>query len=176
MTPEIVLETERLRLTSWPMDYIDDLVRLHGDPEVSRYLSVAGHPETRQRAEERLRLWADNFATHRMGKLRMTRKSDGAFVGRAGYGLYPPTGEPEIGYALLRENWGKGYAKEAASGLRDWLFRETEHDHFIGFADSRNAASIHVLRSIGMRPTFERQEADGMLCQFHVFTRDDWRG
>ena len=176
MELETVLETERLRLTNWPVAYIDDLVRLHGDPEVSRFLSFSGAPETRQRAEQRLALWADNFATHRMGKLRMTRKADGAFVGRAGFGIYPPTGEPEIGYALLRENWGLGYAKEAAAGLRDWLFRDTGHDHFIGFADVRNAASIHVLQSIGMRPTFVRTEPDGVACQFHVFGREDWRG
>lgn len=175
-TLETVLETERLRLTNWVPEHIDDLYRLHGDPEVSRYLSVSGAPETRAQGEARLKLWADNFATHRMGKLRVTRKTDGAFVGRAGFGIYPPTGEPELGYALLREHWGQGYAKEAAAGLRDWIFRETAWDHFIGFADVRNAASIHVLQAIGMRPTFVRTEADGMVCQFHIFTRDDWYG
>jgi RimJ/RimL family protein N-acetyltransferase len=174
--PEIVLETERLRLTNWLPHHIDDLMALHGDPEVSRYLSVDGRPDSRAQAEARLKLWADNFATHRMGKLRITRRSDGAFVGRAGFGIYPPTGEPELGYALLRQNWGKGYAKEAAAGLRDWIFRETDRSHFIGFADIRNTASIHVLQSIGMRPTVARKEPDGLECQFHVFTRDDWHG
>jgi len=175
MQPETVLETERLRLTNWLPEHIDDLVRLHGDPEVSRYLTADGAPETRQRAEERLALWADNFREHRMGKLRMTRRSDGAFVGRAGFGIYPRTGEPEIGYALLRENWGKGYATEAAAGLRDWFFEQTERDHFIGFADARNAASIRILQAIGMRPTVVRAHA-GVDCQFHLFTREDWHG
>jgi len=174
MQAEIVLETERLTLTNWLPEHLDDLVRLHGDPEVARYLT--GSPETRAQGETRLKLWADNFRTHRMGKLRVTRKSDQAFVGRAGFGIYPRTGEPEIGYALLRENWGRGYAKEAAAGLRDWIFRDTEWDHFIGFADVRNSASIHVLQSIGLRPTEVRTEPDGTIAQFHVFTREDWRG
>ena len=34
MAPETVLETERLRLTNWLPEHLDDLVRLHGDPEV----------------------------------------------------------------------------------------------------------------------------------------------
>ncbi len=38
------------------------------------------------------------------------------------------------------EHWGNGYATEAAAALRDWIFRETDWDHFIGFADVRNAA------------------------------------
>ena len=173
MAPETVLETERLRLTNWLPEHLDDLVRLHGDPEVARFLT--GSPETPEQGEARLKLWADNFSTHRMGKLRVTRLTDGAFVGRAGYGLYPRTQEPELGYALLRENWGRGYAKEAAAGLRDWIFRETDHQYFIGSADVRNAASIHVLQAIGMRPTEIRQEPDGE-AQFHIFTREDWHG
>ena len=173
-TPEIVLETERLRLTNWLPEHLDDVVRLHGHPDVALYLK--GVPETVEQGQARLDTWADNFRTHRMGKLRVTRKDDGVFVGRAGFGIYPPTGEPEIGYAMLRENWGKGYATEAAAGLRDWIFRETAWDHFIGFADVRNAASIHVLQSIGLRPTFVRTEPDGQVCQFHIYTREDWRG
>ncbi|MDR3475312.1 MAG: GNAT family N-acetyltransferase [Devosia sp.] len=176
MSDLTVLETERLVLAGWGPEQVGDLIRLHGDPEITRYLSTHGAPETRQQAEARLARWADEFARHRMGKLRVTRKADGAFVGRAGFGIYPRTGEPELGYALLRENWGLGYAKEAAAGLRDWIFRETDRDQFIGFADVRNAASIHVLQSIGMRPTIIRTEPDGMACQFHVFTREDWHG
>jgi ribosomal-protein-alanine N-acetyltransferase len=175
-TPEIVLETERLRLTNWLPEHIDDVVQLHGNAEVSRYLSPSGAPETRAQGEARLKDWANTFAQHRMGKLRVTRRVDDSFVGRAGYGIYRSTGEPEIGYAMLRENWGQGFATEAAAGLRDWLFRETAWDHFIGFADVANTASVHVLQSIGMRPTFVRREPSGIPCQFHIFTREDWHG
>ena len=173
---DVLLETERLVLTGWRADQLDDLVRLHGDPEVARYLSASGAPWTREQASASLNNWLELFVTHRMGKLRVLRKADGVLVGRAGYGIYAPTGEPEIGYALYREHWGNGFAKEAASGLRDWLFRETQWDHFLGIADVANATSIHVLQSIGMRPTFVRTEPNGVSCQFHVFARDDWRG
>ncbi len=172
--PETVLETERLRLTNWLPTHIGDLLALHGDPEVSRYLSADGQPEDLAQAEERLTLWARNFAEHRMGKLRATDKRTGEFVGRAGFGIYPPTGEPEIGYALLREHWGKGYAVEAASGLRDWIFRETDWDHFIGFADVRNAASLAVLERIGMTRTHTANAPDGLAHHHHVFRRSDW--
>jgi RimJ/RimL family protein N-acetyltransferase len=172
--PVIVLETERLRLTNWLPEHLDDLFRLHADPEVSKYLT--GSPETRSQAEARFARWADEFSTHRLGKLRLTLKADGSFLGRAGFGLYPGTREPELGYALLRERWGKGYAKEAAGGLRDWIFRETAHPHFIGLADVRNTTSIHLLQSIGMRPTGVRNAADGVPCLFHIFTREDWHG
>ena len=166
-----LIETERLVMSGWRMDQLDDLVRLHGTEDIARYLSLSGQPWSREKAEAALVGWIELFETRRLGKLRLTRKSDGAFVGRAGYGIYPPTGEPEIGYALFAEHHGQGYATEAATALRDWIFRDTDAPHFIGFADTRNAPSLAVLRKIGMVPTRVEKEPNGLLCQFHVYER-----
>jgi ribosomal-protein-alanine N-acetyltransferase len=167
-----LFETERLVLSGWRMDQVDDLVRLHGTEDVARYLSNSGLPWTPGQARTALAGWIELFETRRLGKLRLTRKSDGAFIGRAGFGLYPPTGEPEIGYALFSEHHGQGYAKEAAAGLRDWIFRETGASHFLGYADARNAPSLAVLCKIGMVPTHVAPlEAGGHPFQFHIYER-----
>ncbi|KRA55960.1 GNAT family N-acetyltransferase [Devosia sp. Root635] len=166
-----LLETERLVLSGWRMDQVDDLVRLHGTEAIARYLSVDGKPWTREQAETALAGWIALFESRKLGKLRLTRKSDGAFIGRAGYGIYPPTGEPELGYALFGEHHGQGYASEAARALRDWIFRDTDATHFIGFADTRNAPSLAILRKIGMVPTRVEREPGGLLCQFHIYER-----
>lgn len=170
MTDLTLLETERLVLSGWRADQIDDLVKLHGQPEIARYLSADGLPWPHDKAAASLAHWIELFDRCRMGKLRVTRKSDGAFVGRAGYGFYAPTGEPEIGYALFSQFQGQGYATEAAAALRDWIFRDTDWDHFIGFADIRNAPSLAVLRRIGMRET-RTGDYHGTTCQFHVLER-----
>lgn len=166
-----LLETERLVLSGWRMDQIDDLVRLHGTRAVARYLTLSGEPWSEAQARTALAGWIELFETRRLGKLRLTRKSDGAFIGRAGYGIYPPTGEPEIGFALFEDHHGQGYATEAATALRDWIFRDTGASHFIGFADVRNAPSLAVLRKIGMVPTRVETEPNGLRCQFHVYER-----
>ncbi len=176
MTLETVLETERLRLTNWLPENLPDLERLHGDPQVARFLTLSGIPWTSKQCETALHTWMDLFSTSRLGKLRVIRKADGHLVGRAGFGIYPPTGEPELGYALYREHWGHGYALEAASGLRDWIFKSTDHDHFIGLADTRNTASLRILGAIGMTKTHLDQDPNGLFCQFHVFRRADWHG
>ncbi len=168
-----LFETERLVLSGWRMDQLDDLLALHGNPNVSRYLTSSGAPWTREQAKTALRSWIELFETRQLGKLRLTRKSDGKFIGRAGYGIYPRTGEPEIGYALFEEHHGAGYATEAAGGLRDWIFRETSAPHFIGFADTRNAPSLAVLKKIGMEETHVEVEPNGLTCQFHIYRRPD---
>jgi ribosomal-protein-alanine N-acetyltransferase len=166
-----LFETERLVLSGWRREQLPDLVRLHGNPVVAKYLRHHGQPWSIEEMEQALDHWIELFETRRMGKLRVTRKADGVLVGRCGYSIYEPTGEPELGYSLYPEFWGQGYAFEAASGQRDWIFRETAARHFIGMADVRNAASLKVLERIGMTRTEVAPSDEGMLVQFHIMKR-----
>ena len=166
-----LFETERLVLSGWRRGQLPDLVRLHGDPVVAKYLRAHGQPWSMAEMEAALDEWIELFSTRRLGKMRVTRKADGVLVGRCGYGLYGPTGEPELGYSLYPEFWGQGYAFEAASGMRDWIFRETDAPHFIGMADVRNAPSLKVLGRIGMTKTTVEPSDEGMLVQFHIMRR-----
>jgi [ribosomal protein S5]-alanine N-acetyltransferase len=149
MTDLTLLETDRLVLSGWRADQIDDLYRLHGDPAVARYLTGHGQPWSKSVMDTALAHWIDLFERQKMGKLRVTRKADGVLVGRCGFGVYGPDETPEIGYSLYPEFWGNGYIWEAASALRDWYWRDTDRDHFLGMADARNTASLKVLRKLG---------------------------
>lgn len=165
-----LIETERLILSGWSPEDYPDLVRLHGDPVVARYLAVEGRPWTDAEMRDALAHWMDLFASRRLGKLRVRRKADNVLVGRAGYGVHGPSEVPELGYALYPEFWGNGYAYEAASALRDWLFANTAWDHFLGMADTRNLASLKVLRKVGLVDTHQEPEGPRML-QFLIMKR-----
>jgi ribosomal-protein-alanine N-acetyltransferase len=171
MSDLTLLETDRLVLSGWRPDQIEDLYRLHGDPIVARYLKDHGQPWTKEEMDEALAHWIDLFETQRMGKLRVTRKSDGVLVGRCGFGVYGADRVPEIGYSLYPEHWGNGYAFEAASALRDWYFRETDRPFFLGMADVRNESSLKVLRRIGMTETHVDHNEDGHYVQFFIYPR-----
>ena len=170
MTELDLIETDRLILSGWRRDQIGDLIRLHGDPNVALYLAAEGRPWTLEEMDDALEHWIDLFETRRMGKLRVRLKSDGTLVGRAGFGVHGDDEVPEIGYALYPEHWGKGYAFEAASALRDWIWRDTQWDHFLGMADTRNEASRKVLRGIGMVETHTEPDGEREL-QFHILRR-----
>lgn len=167
MSALTLLETDRLVLSGWSPEQVDDLLRLHGDSVVARYLDADGAPWDREKCAARIALWRDTFASQRMGKLRVTRKSDGLLVGRAGFGLHGAQAEPELGYAMFPEHHGNGYATEAARALRDWIFRETDWMYFLGFADVRNAPSLAVLSRIGMVRTHVAS-LDGQTVQVHI--------
>ncbi len=171
MTDLTLLETDRLVLSGWRPDQAADLYRLHGDPQVARYLTATGQPWSKDEMDKALAHWIDLFARQRMGKLRVTRKSDGVLVGRCGFGVYGEDEIPEIGYSLYPEHWGNGYAFEAASALRNWYFRETDRPFFLGMADVRNEPSLKVLRRIGMTETHVGDSEDGHYVQFFIYHR-----
>ncbi|KAJ5546757.1 hypothetical protein N7494_004342 [Penicillium frequentans] len=57
---------------------------------------------------------------------------------------------PDIGYAILPEMNGKGYATEAAKELIEWAKAELGITGVFGFCDARNLHSRRVLEKIGM--------------------------
>ena len=171
MTDLTLLETDRLVLSGWRADQIDDLYRLHGDPVVARYLTTHGKPWTKEQMDAALASWIALFERQKMGKLRVTRKSDGVLVGRCGFGLEGEEEIPEIGYSMFPEFWGNGYAYEAASGLRDWYWRETDRPFFIGMADVRNEPSLKVLRKIGGVYTHIGPNDHDHMCEWYRYDR-----
>jgi len=66
--------------------------------------------------------WAtDSYTSNGFGLWAVDRADDGAFLGDCGPMLQPVDGElvPEIGYHIVRREWGRGYATEAALACRD---------------------------------------------------------
>ncbi|HTJ56105.1 MAG TPA: GNAT family N-acetyltransferase [Devosiaceae bacterium] len=164
----IVLETERMRLGTWDDEAVERLLEMHQNADVQRYLDREQRLWTRDKAAMRVGDWLHESAIHALGKFPIRRRTDGAFIGRAGFSLYD--GEPEIGYSIARPHWRQGYASEIAAGLRDWFFANRKEASFIGFAHVDNVGSLTVLERIGMTPTY-RGMIHGMLHQFYVLGR-----
>ena len=163
-----LLETERLRLEHWTADAVEELLSLHGNADVQRYLDARGETWSREKAARRLGEWQTEWRELGLGKHRLVRRSDGVFVGRAGFSQFGDT--PEIGYSLARNWWGQGYATEIAQALSNWFFATRHEDRFVGFTHTGNLASIAVMRKIGMEPTHVAEIA-GMPHQFLIQRR-----
>lgn len=63
----------------------------------------------------------------------------------------PPHGFscPDIGYSFVPEEWGKGYAPEAAIALMEYARRELNVKEVFGFCEPDNKSSRRVLEKIG---------------------------
>jgi ribosomal-protein-alanine N-acetyltransferase len=141
------LATARLRAAKLSPADREDLVALHLDPEVSRYLGGVRSAEATDRyIETGLKHWDD----HGVG-LWTLRGLDGAFVGRAALRYVHLEGDQEfeIAYALARNAWGLGLATEISAALVDLWKRRFDQPALVGVVIKGNAGSENVLRKSG---------------------------
>ena len=89
------------------------------------------------------------------GMWAVEERGTGAFIGRVG--LHFPEGWPdrEIGWALARPYWGKGFAFEAARAALAHAFDTLGWERAISLIDPANRRSIRLAERLGER--FERE-------------------
>ncbi len=158
--------TARLKAEKLAAKDLDDLVRLHLDPEVSRYLGGARSPDiTAAYVDTNLRHWND----HGFG-LWVLRTHDGRFAGRAGLRYIELEGarKLEIAYTLARDAWGQGLATEIAGALVDLWTIELTEPCLIGVVSKGHAASERVLLKTGFS---HRRDALFHAVEVGVFRR-----
>jgi RimJ/RimL family protein N-acetyltransferase len=168
----IELETERLRLRMWRRDDFETYARMCADPEVMRYLG--GKTFNRLEAWRHMAYIVGHWQLLGFGHWAVEEKSSGQLIGRIG--LLHPEGWPgfEIGWTLVRECWGKGYATEAARRVLRHAFVDMGRDHVISLIHPDNRASIRVAERLG--ETVEgRTELLGNQVLVYGLGRDAWR-
>jgi RimJ/RimL family protein N-acetyltransferase len=148
MSSTFSLETERLRLRPVTADDVDDLLALHGDPLVARFMGV----RDRRWYERRLEASTEEWAQRGHGLTAILAREDGRFLGRTGFKYWPQFDETELGWVLRPQARGQGFATEAAEAMLRWGFERFRPPYFTAMIRPDNAASIAVAERLGMHP------------------------
>jgi RimJ/RimL family protein N-acetyltransferase len=140
------LETERLVLRPPCRDDFDAWAALMADAEHVRFIGGAQPPEIAWRA---LMAMVGMWASEGFAMFSVIEKSTGRWVGRVG--PYAPLGWPgtEVGWTLVREACGRGYAVEAATATIDWAIDHLRWTRIIHTISSGNEASKSVATRLG---------------------------
>jgi [ribosomal protein S5]-alanine N-acetyltransferase len=151
----IDIETRRLRLARWRHSDFGSLWPIARDPEVMRFIT-GGEMWSDAQIGEFIRRQMRHAARRGFCLWRITRRHDGKMIGLCGLQPVELEGrrEVEIGWWLARHSWRRGIATEAARAGMRFAFAKAGLRRVIAIAIGENAASLHVMRKIGMR--FER--------------------
>jgi RimJ/RimL family protein N-acetyltransferase len=170
-----VIETERLLLRKPRVEDAADLAVAYADPEVVRFMGD-GSTATLAEVEEGIEQWLERWQSWGLSLFSLERREDGRVLGRAGFLLWDPEtwevggDETELGWLLVREHWGQGYATEAALALRDWAFEQRGLSRLISLINPANVRSIGVAERLGER--YERDvEVGGKLGRLYSIER-----
>ncbi len=89
----------------------------------------------------------------------IAHKSDGAAIGSMGFLQMPDeTGTVEIGYGLIPDYRGYGYATEAAKALVEWALAQPGVRRVVAECNRDNTASVRVLEKLGMHRLSDEDE------------------
>ena len=171
---EIIIETERLILRKYTRDDVDGLLEILSDPETMRH-----YPSVYDRAgAERWLDWCfESYQRSGFGLWAIELKKSGEFIGDTGLTMQNIDDDvlPEIGYHINKKYWRRGFAKEAASAVRDWAFSNTDLDAVYSYMKYSNSPSYHTAQSIGMIKVGEYPSPEDVVCYVYRITREEWQ-
>ena len=86
-------------------------------------------------------------------------KDSSTLIGDIGFkGLPNKQGEIDLGYGIISQQTGKGYAKEAATGLIKWALQQPGVTAITASCASGNHASQRILTYLNLSKVIEDQE------------------
>ena len=146
------IATERLILRQWSESDLEPFAALNADPRVMEFFT---HVRTREQSDETAHRIASHIDAHGFGLWALERRDTGDFIGFTGMmhvdfdaGFLPAV---EIGWRLASDQWGKGFASEAARASLSYGFNTLKLDEIVSFAVADNWRSRRVMERIGMQ-------------------------
>jgi RimJ/RimL family protein N-acetyltransferase len=177
--PMISFSTARLVLRRPEESDVEPLMAMDADPEVMRYIgSGAIIPPDRYRALRAVTRWREQWDEQGFGMCSVIVRETGEYAGWVTLAVpaFLPEILPavEIGWRLRREQWGQGYATEAAAELLRFGLTGAGLDRIVSIRHIGNVRSERVMDKLGLRFEFQTTvPATGQPVAVHAIARQE---
>jgi len=162
-----IFKTESLIVRQFTEEDKDNIFRLVGNENVMQYIRPVN---TKEESDQFL---LENIAAYEKnphgGRWAVLEKANGLFAGS--FAIIPMPSQPEkiqLGYSLLPENWGRGFATELTRAGLDYFMNHYSLPEIYGITEIPNTASQKVLLKAGFQPAGTMMEGEKELLMFVV--------
>ena len=140
------IETARLILRPQQPEDFEPWAAFMADETATRFI---GGVQSRSQAWRGFMSVAGAWAMTGRSMFSVVEKESGRWVGRLG--PWTPAEWPgtEVGWGVIRDCWGRGYATEGAAAAIDWAFDQLGWTEVIHCIDPANTASQSVAKRLG---------------------------
>lgn len=158
--PMTIMETERLIIREMSIDDLEGLYDVYDTLKECPYVEPLYE---RKKEEEYTREYIKNmygFFGH--GLWLLVRKEDSRIIGRAGIENREIDGElqKELGYLIGKPWQNKGYAKEAAEAILEFVKEQEISEYIFLCCNKKNIPSINLAQKLGF--CIYAEDIDGM--------------
>ncbi|WP_026896734.1 GNAT family N-acetyltransferase [Daejeonella oryzae] len=142
-------QSERLLFEQFTVYQFEYYIKLSGEYEVMKF--ITGKALSLAESEERFaKMIETNRENPELGFFSVRKISDQSFIGLAKL-INLKNNQLEIGYSLLPEFWGQGFASEIADHFINYSFKFKHVKEIIGVIDPANSVSKKLLISRGFK-------------------------
>jgi len=150
-SPDWFLETGRLTLRRITLDDADLMLAIWNDPAFIRNVGDRGI-RTIEEAEKALEDGAFKlYEEYGYGPYCMTRKTDDVRIGICGLFRRENLTDPDIGFGVLPDYCGRGFAGEAAKAVVAHARDDLGIENLTAIVSPENVASIGLIEKLGLR-------------------------
>ena len=153
----IIFETSRLLVRRYTEADTDHFYQLNSDPEVMKYIrQPKTFEESRQFLMETIAFYEKNPL---FGRFAVIEKSSQDFAGS--FAIIPLDNSThwQVGYALMKPHWGKGYATELVKAGLEYAFNQAGLNYLAGVTEILNGDSQKDLLKTGFK--YEKNFIEG---------------
>ena len=144
------LVTDRLILRKMTPNDAEAVFTYASDPEVTRYVVWETHRSIED-SKALLDLVTSKYESGGEPEWGIVYKGDHRFVGTCGIVSWEPYhARAELGYALSRDYWGRGFVAEAVRAMISFGFKEMNLNRIEARCIAENTASARVMEKAGM--------------------------
>lgn len=157
----------------------DAFYAIYSNPEVMRYWSTPPLAD-REAATNLLKKIQEDWKRRAILKWGIAMRTDDKLIGSVTlFNLDFNHRRAEVGYALGRDYWGRGYMNEALMAVLKYAFEVLDLHRIEADVDPRNAASIKTLERLGFQREGylrERWQVNGEIQDafFYGLLRREW--
>ncbi|MFT5822208.1 MAG: ribosomal-protein-alanine N-acetyltransferase [Crocinitomix sp.] len=171
------VESDRLKFRLLEETDFESWLPLFYEADVARFLGL----DPSLTPKELCQKWFDkvlNRYENDLGGLNvLIDKQTGKFIGQCGLLVQTVENETflEIGYSILPEYWGMGYATEAAIKAKVEAFQHNYADLLISIVHIENEGSATVARRNGMSLLKSMDDYIGMPIHMFGIHKNEWK-
>lgn len=145
-----ILETARLCVREAAEADLDSLYQIYAHPDMTAYME--GPDPDREKERKKLCAYIQTaYRLYGFGVWMLEKKETGMCIGRAGFFWRDGAGQPELGFAVKKEEQRKGYCLEACRAILDYGFHRLGFGTIQAVTIQGNSPSEAVLSKLGFR-------------------------
>lgn len=164
----LIAQSPRLTLRTWQLADAPEAFHFYGDSEVAKYIGEGKPAPNVEHVEKLLKLFLEHQEQNQFSPWAIIENETKKILGICGLHTFNETKEVELGFRILRSEWGRGIATEASQLSLHYAFQKLNQTTVSALTHPENKATQKVLTKLGFTFQNEAQVKEHKMLRYQI--------